>query len=239
MLAHITLTCASLARSLLLTAATAPYRHAAGTARRASMMFGDPSGVAVRIGFSQVSAARRYGTSGARHPCNGSVMVVAKMGRRVFLNRFDLKWSATVEHLECPFCKIVATKTPTRIIFETASTLSFFPLHPATPGHTLVIPKDHAPDLWSIGKGSFLDTMSTARRVANVLKQVLDPEGMNIINSTGSAATQTIFHFHVHLVPRWSDDAIGDIWPRGDVVPAELTGRLEELVREACMAIES
>ena len=136
--------------------------------------------------------------------------------------------------LSCEFCKIIAAKSSARIVFETPDTLSFFPLHPATPGHTLVIPKIHASDIWTISQGSFLSVMKVAQTVAVALREVLKPEGLNLINSAGAAATQTIFHFHVHLVPRWKSDTIGDIWPRGEFVSTEVKDRLEDLVREAC-----
>ncbi|WP_431039187.1 HIT family protein [Streptomyces sp. P6-2-1] len=113
----------------------------------------------------------------------------------------------------CPFCSIAVHRGPARMIFEDDHSMVFFPLVPATPGHTLVVPRAHVPDLWAMAPTEAEQLLATALRVGAVLRGHLTPEGMNVIHSAGSAASQTVFHAHVHLVPRWRGDAIGPLWP--------------------------
>ncbi|MEU2240198.1 HIT family protein [Streptomyces sp. NPDC018338] len=113
----------------------------------------------------------------------------------------------------CPFCSIAVGRGPARMIFEDNHTVAFFPLVPATLGHTLVVPRTHAPDLWAMAPTEAGRLLATALRVGASLRDHLAPEGMNVIHSAGSAASQTVFHAHVHLVPRWRGDAMGSLWP--------------------------
>ncbi|MGW7336222.1 HIT family protein [Streptomyces sp. NPDC054808] len=113
----------------------------------------------------------------------------------------------------CPFCSIAVGHGPARMIFEDNHTVAFFPLVPATRGHTLVVPRTHAPDLWTMASTEAERLLATALRVGAALRDHLAPEGMNVIHSAGSAASQTVFHAHVHLVPRWRGDAMGPLWP--------------------------
>ncbi|MFE2106557.1 HIT family protein [Kitasatospora sp. NPDC059463] len=113
----------------------------------------------------------------------------------------------------CPFCSIAVGCGPARMIFEDDHTVAFFPLVPATLGHTLVVPRIHAPDLWAMSPTEAEQLLATALRIGAALRDHLVPDGMNVIHSAGSAASQTVFHAHVHLVPRWRDDAIGPLWP--------------------------
>jgi histidine triad (HIT) family protein len=113
----------------------------------------------------------------------------------------------------CPFCAIVADPTRARVVHEDAHTLAFFPVTPATWGHTLVVPRVHSAHLWEMDEEEVGRLMDAVLRVGGILRSVLAPEGMNVINSAGRAATQTVFHTHVHLVPRHSGDPMGDFWP--------------------------
>lgn len=113
----------------------------------------------------------------------------------------------------CPFCEIAAGTGKARMVYEDAHTLAFFPLAPATRGHTLVVPRAHAADLWAMGEADAQRLFDTVMVVGRALHAVLGPDGMNVINSAGAAATQTVFHTHVHLVPRRPGDAMGPIWP--------------------------
>ncbi|MFE7425008.1 HIT family protein [Streptomyces sp. NPDC057545] len=131
----------------------------------------------------------------------------------------------------CPFCSIAAGRGPARMIFEDDHTLVFFPLVPATLGHTLVVPRLHAPDLWAMAPTEVERLLSTALRVGAALRDHLAPEGMNLIHSAGSAASQTVFHAHVHLVPRWQGDTMGPMWP-GDGAEVRDTAELDALADE-------
>lgn len=114
---------------------------------------------------------------------------------------------------DCEFCSIVAKEATAEIIYESASCLAFFPLSPATKGHTLVIPKRHIRDFTHTGPETFGPLCSEAVEVGKLLQAVYSPDGMNMITSAGQAATQSVMHLHIHLVPRWTNDEMGRIWP--------------------------
>ena len=115
---------------------------------------------------------------------------------------------------DCPFCEIVRRDDPdAREVYRDADVIAFFPTEPATLGHTLVVPRVHVPNIWSLPEALAPSLAVVCARLARVIRRELDPEGLNIIQSNGAAATQTVDHLHVHLVPRWTGDAIGRIWP--------------------------
>jgi histidine triad (HIT) family protein len=114
---------------------------------------------------------------------------------------------------QCPFCEIVHRNAPARVVYETGSHIAFFPLEPATLGHTLIIPKRHYENFFELPASDVPDLWLAVREVALAIREALIPDGMNIITSAGRAATQTVLHLHVHAVPRWEGDRFGDIWP--------------------------
>lgn len=91
--------------------------------------------------------------------------------------------------------------------------VAFFPTEPATLGHTLVVPESHVADIWQIDAVSVSKLGSATVELAHAIRRAIRPDGLNIIQSNGAAATQTVMHLHVHLVPRWDDDDVGPIWP--------------------------
>lgn len=132
----------------------------------------------------------------------------------------------------CIFCAIVARRAPAAIVYEDEHTLAFLDIHPSARGHTLVIPKQHYSDLYALPPE--LDTLlPAAARVARALRSALAPDGLNLMQANGRAAGQSVFHFHFHLIPRWTGDHLPV--PRH---PAQATGRVEleaiaEQVRQA------
>ena len=115
---------------------------------------------------------------------------------------------------DCPFCEIVRREDrDAREIYRDDLTVAFFPTEPATLGHTLVIPREHIRDIWSLGADLAAAIGATTLRVAGAVRDALSPDGLNVIQSNGEAATQTVPHLHVHVVPRWADDKVGRIWP--------------------------
>jgi histidine triad (HIT) family protein len=116
----------------------------------------------------------------------------------------------------CAFCRIARGEEPARIVWESPDAVAFLPLNPATRGHTMVVPRQHVPDLWSVDERLGARLMAAVVKLGQAIMEALRPEGMNLISSAGEAASQTVFHLHLHLVPRWEGDRIGDIWPRGD-----------------------
>ncbi|MEU1874248.1 HIT family protein [Streptomyces sp. NPDC019793] len=132
---------------------------------------------------------------------------------------------------ECDFCAIAAGKAPATIIWEDEGNLAFFPLRPAVVGHTLVIPREHCGDLFELSDPKVADLMKAVTRVGRGLRKALRPDGVNVINSNGRAASQTVFHVHVHLVPRWSGDRFGDIWPPSEPWAGEVKAEVADMVR--------
>ena len=113
---------------------------------------------------------------------------------------------------DCIFCKIVAREVPAHIVDEDEHTLAFMDIAPATRGHALVIPKVHASDLWEIDEQQFAAVASATHRLAQTIKQRLQPDGLNLINSCRAEAWQTVFHLHVHVIPRYSGDPLKLPW---------------------------
>lgn len=120
------------------------------------------------------------------------------------------------------------------VVCEDEAWLAFLPPEPATPGHTLVIPRAHFPDLWSIAPPLGAELMGAAIRVGVAINNALQPEGMNLISSSGDAAEQTVFHLHLHVVPRWPLDGFGRIWPPHQRFEQAVTEDLADRIREAC-----
>ncbi|WP_394553108.1 HIT domain-containing protein [Agromyces sp. MMS24-JH15] len=115
---------------------------------------------------------------------------------------------------DCPFCEIVANEDiDARQIYRDAETIAFFPTEPAVLGHTMVIPRHHVADIWELDTHTAARLASTTLAIATAIKDALNPHGLNVIQSNGHAASQTVMHVHVHVVPRWEHDRIGRIWP--------------------------
>lgn len=97
-------------------------------------------------------------------------------------------------------------------VYEDDAAVAFFDRGQATPGHTLVVPRIHAPDLWALTVDEAAETMRTVHAVARLLQQKLAAPGLNVTQSNGRAAWQTVFHYHVHLIPRYGDDGLVPPW---------------------------
>jgi histidine triad (HIT) family protein len=109
---------------------------------------------------------------------------------------------------DCLFCKIVAGEIPSHKIDEDDKTLAFMDINPWTRGHALVIPKAHSRNLYDIEPADLAAMHATAQRVAQRMRDRLASEGVNILQSSESVAMQTVFHSHVHVIPRYSDDGL-------------------------------
>lgn len=108
-----------------------------------------------------------------------------------------------ITHMDCIFCAIVSGDLPAIKIAETDTALAFMDINPATRGHALVIPKTHAQDLLQISEEDLQHCTVLARRIATRAVESLGADGINLLNSCGRAAWQTVFHFHIHVVPRY------------------------------------
>lgn len=135
----------------------------------------------------------------------------------------------------CDFCRISRGEDgEADIVCRGQSWVAFFPLEPATPGYTLVIPRVHVPDVWSLEPELGAELMSAVVRVGRAIEKALHPEGMNLISSSGEVAGQTIFHLHMHVVPRWRHDEFGRIWPPEKPMAKETKEDFAALIRSAC-----
>ncbi|MEV8132826.1 HIT family protein [Pseudarthrobacter sp. NPDC092200] len=137
---------------------------------------------------------------------------------------------------DCPFCEIVLqTEDPeARELYRDDHVVAFFPLEPATLGHTLVVPRQHIPDIWTLDEDTAVQLARVTVRLANLMRNALQPEGLNVIQSNGRVATQTVPHLHVHLVPRWTGDPMGHIWPRETNYSENQKDSALEKLRAAC-----
>lgn len=117
---------------------------------------------------------------------------------------------------DCIFCSIVAGDGPAEILDSDEHTVAFMDINPATPGHALVIPRRHSKDLMEIADEDHRHVSSAAQRLARRISETLGADGMNLLNACGVVAWQTVFHFHVHVIPRYEDDPLKLPWiPRG------------------------
>jgi histidine triad (HIT) family protein len=113
---------------------------------------------------------------------------------------------------DCIFCKILAGELPARIVDEDERTIAFMDIAPATRGHALVIPRAHATDLLSVEPEDLSAVALAAGRLAAQMKDRLGADGVNLLNACGASAWQTVFHFHVHVIPRYEGDPLRLPW---------------------------
>ncbi len=109
---------------------------------------------------------------------------------------------------DCIFCQILDGKLPAETVQEDEHTAAFMDIMPWTRGHAVVIPKDHSRGLYEVPDQDLERTMIAAKRLARTMKEQLGCDGVNLLNSAEPAAWQTIFHFHVHVIPRYDDDPL-------------------------------
>lgn len=130
---------------------------------------------------------------------------------------------------DCIFCKIVAGEIPSQKIFEDDEVFAFMDINPWTRGHALVIPKRHSRNLYEIDEADLAATVSGAKKLALRMRDKLDCAGVNLINSCEPAAWQTVFHFHMHVIPRYDDDPLRLPGQPQESDPDELAELAEQL----------
>jgi histidine triad (HIT) family protein len=130
---------------------------------------------------------------------------------------------------ECIFCRILTGDLPATVVDEDERTIAFMDIAPATRGHALVIPRVHAPDLLTVDTEDLQAVAVAARRLAARAKERLRADGINLLNSCGAAAWQTVFHFHVHVIPRYSDDPLRLPWTPAAGDAGEIAAAAKEL----------
>jgi histidine triad (HIT) family protein len=131
---------------------------------------------------------------------------------------------------ECIFCKIIAGEIPCFKLYEDDDTFAFMDINPANEGHALVIPKEHSADVHAISDTALSSTVVTAKKIAAAIAKTLSPDGLNLVQANGPAAAQSVFHFHMHVLPRRSGDELKLNWglQPGDM---DAIGQLAERIR--------
>ena len=130
---------------------------------------------------------------------------------------------------QCIFCKLVAGEIPAATIYEDELTIAFMDIGQVNPGHVLVATKRHAVTLLELTPAECAAVMQTAQRVARAAEQAFGPDGISLFQANGAAGGQTVFHFHLHMLPRHVDDGMQLTWPRKEPGMAVLQGYAERL----------
>ena len=130
---------------------------------------------------------------------------------------------------DCIFCRIAAGELPAQVVDSDQRTVSFMDISPATRGHALVIPRRHARDLHEVGADDLAACLAAAQRLAGRARDRLGADGVNLLNSCGRAAWQTVFHFHVHVIPRYDDDPLRLPWKPEPGDESEIASAADEL----------
>ena len=119
---------------------------------------------------------------------------------------------------DCIFCKILRGQIPSFRIFDDEKTFAFMDINPINEGHALVIPKYHSENLYLTPDKWLGSTMSTARKIATAVNTVIEPAGINLLQANGPGAKQSVFHFRIHVIPRYMDDGVSMNW---ETVPGD------------------
>ena len=113
---------------------------------------------------------------------------------------------------DCVFCKIRDGQIPSLKVYEDEHTLCIMDINPLSRGHCLVLTKAHAATIWDANVADLRAAIATAQRVSTALREALAPDGLNMLQANGAAAFQSVFHYHLHLIPRWNNDGKGFDW---------------------------
>nr|WP_027870458.1 HIT family protein [[Eubacterium] cellulosolvens] len=135
---------------------------------------------------------------------------------------------------DCIFCKIAAGEIPSATIYEDEDFRVILDLGPATKGHALILPKQHYADITEMPEELTAKAFVLAKKIVTFMKDALPSDGYNIVQNNGEAAGQTVFHFHIHLIPRYKNDHAGVGWK-----PGELTDAWKEEILEKSKELRS
>jgi histidine triad (HIT) family protein len=130
---------------------------------------------------------------------------------------------------DCLFCKIVAGEIPAVRVHEDDRTVGFMDINPATRGHLLVVPREHVANVHEIDPEDLKAVVVAAKGLAQRVRDNLGADGVNLLNSTGSVAWQTVFHFHMHVIPRYENDPLRLPWQPQPGDKDEIAAAAEEL----------
>ena len=130
---------------------------------------------------------------------------------------------------QCIFCRLVAGEIPAATVYEDRLTIAFMDIGQVNPGHVLVATKRHAATLFDITPEEAAAVMQTAQRVAQAVRRAFDPPGLTLLQANGREGDQTVFHFHLHVVPRHAQDGIALTWPRKEPGSAVLQAYADQI----------
>lgn len=130
---------------------------------------------------------------------------------------------------DCIFCKIANGEIPSKTLYEDASFRVIFDINPASLGHAVILPKRHAANIYDLNEQDAAQIFVVAKKVASALKKVLPCEGMNLLQNNGECAGQTVFHLHMHIIPRYKDDMIKIKWTPGSTDDKKLDEIMQNL----------
>ena len=133
----------------------------------------------------------------------------------------------------CIFCKIAAGEIPSATLYEDDDFRVIFDASPATKGHVLILPKEHAANVFELSEETASKVFVLAKKIATVLKEVTGCEGVNILQNNGEIAGQTVFHFHMHIIPRYKGDTANIKWVQNEVDQAvvdEIISKAKDLL---------
>lgn len=116
---------------------------------------------------------------------------------------------------DCIFCKIASGEILSKKIYEDKKVIAFLDINPISKGHTLIIPKKHFENIWDINELYLKEIINASKKTSLLLKNKLNAEGINILHASGKEAQQSVFHFHIHVVPRYKDDKL-NTWPKSN-----------------------
>lgn len=131
----------------------------------------------------------------------------------------------------CIFCKLANGEIPTNAIYEDDDFKVILDLEPATKGHALILPKEHYADIYELPEELAASAMKLAKKLVTHMTKKLNCDGFNIIQNNGEVAGQTVFHFHMHLIPRYKDDKQEILWDKQDFSQDELVA-VKELLKQ-------
>ena len=124
----------------------------------------------------------------------------------------------------CIFCKIANGEIPSTTLYEDEDFRVILDLGPATRGHALLLPKNHFANLFELDDETAQKAILVAKKIAGKMKDALGADGFNLVQNNGEAAGQTVFHFHMHLIPRYENDNAGILWEPGETTPEDMAG---------------
>lgn len=131
----------------------------------------------------------------------------------------------------CIFCKIAAGEIPSATIYEDNDFRVILDIEPASKGHALIIPKDHYANLYELSDELAAKALIVAKKVISKMTNIVGCDGYNVVQNNGEAAGQTVFHFHIHLIPRYKDDSVNITWKQGSLteeLKAEILSKMNE-----------